>query len=40
MNAKTINVFTWTLALLLCSTFFTIHAQTTKKVTAQEARSR
>jgi hypothetical protein len=38
MTAQTLKVFTWVLALLLCSTFAAANAQAANKVSVQEAR--
>jgi hypothetical protein len=38
MEAKTLNVFTWALVLLFCSTFAAANAQAANKVSVQEAR--
>ena len=37
MKTKTLEVFTWALALLICSMFMTVHAKATNKVSLQEA---
>jgi len=37
MKTKTLKVFTWALALLICSVFMTVHAKATNKVSVQEA---